>query len=123
MQTMKKFYLVGLILFCQTNLSLGQSKMVKIGAYVSSIYEFDISKNSIGADIHFWCIYQNHNFNFDNELEFIDCSEVEKSGTSVLDIGKEKWFYTKTKLSSRQKYNTTNYPFDRQKNCFSLGII
>lgn len=94
--------------------------MVKIGAYVSSIYDFDISKNSIGADIHFWCIYQNPDFNFDNELEFIDCSEIEKSGTSVEDIGKKKWFYTKTKLNSRQKYNTKNYPFDKQKIAFQV---
>lgn len=120
MHLVKKFYLIALILFCQVNLLMGQSKMVKIGAYVSSIYDFDISKNSIGADIHFWCIYQNPDFNFDNELEYIDCSEIEKSGTSVEDIGKEKWFYTKTKLSSRQKYNTTNYPFDKQKIAFHL---
>jgi hypothetical protein len=99
---------------------MGQAEMVKIGAYVSSIYDFDISKNSIGADIHFWCIYQNPDFNFDNELEFIDCSEIEKSGTSVEDIGKKKWFYTKTKLNSRQKYNTKNYPFDKQKIAFQV---
>jgi hypothetical protein len=99
---------------------MGQAEMVKIGAYVSSIYDFDISKNSIGADIHFWCIYQNPDFNFDNELEFIDCSEIEKSGTSVEDIGKKKWFYTKTKLNSRQKYNTRNYPFDKQKIAFQV---
>jgi hypothetical protein len=99
---------------------MGQAEMVKIGAYGSSIYDFDISKNSIGADIHFWCIYQNPDFNFDNELEFIDCSEIEKSGTSVEDIGKKKWFYTKTKLNSRQKYNTKNYPFDKQKIAFQV---
>lgn len=107
-------------MFSQLSMLMGQAEMVKIGAYVSSIYDFDISKNSIGADIHFWCIYQNPDFNFDNELEFIDCSEIEKSGTSVEDIGKKKWFYTKTKLNSRQKYNTRNYPFDKQKIAFQV---
>lgn len=107
-------------MFSQLTMLMGQAEMVKIGAYVSSIYDFDISKNSIGADIHFWCIYQNPDFNFDNELEFIDCSEIEKSGTSVEDIGKKKWFYTKTKLNSRQKYNTRNYPFDKQKIAFQV---
>lgn len=107
-------------MFSQLTMLMGQAEMVKIGAYVSSIYDFDISKNSIGADIHFWCIYQNPDFNFDNELEFIDCSEIEKSGTSVEDIGKKKWFYTKTKLNSRQKYNTKNYPFDKQKIAFQV---
>ena len=117
---MKKTYLIIVLLFSQLSMLMGQAEMVKIGAYVSSIYDFDISKNSIGADIHFWCIYQNPDFNFDNELEFIDCSEIEKSGTSVEDIGKKKWFYTKTKLNSRQKYNTRNYPFDKQKIAFQV---
>jgi hypothetical protein len=116
----KKTYLIIVLLFSQLSMLMGQAEMVKIGAYVSSIYDFDISKNSIGADIHFWCIYQNPDFNFDNELEFIDCSEIEKSGTSVEDIGKKKWFYTKTKLNSRQKYNTRNYPFDKQKIAFQV---
>ena len=117
---MKKTYLIIVLMFSQLSMLMGQAEMVKIGAYVSSIYDFDISKNSIGADIHFWCIYQNPEFNFDNELEFIDCSEIEKSGTSVEDIGKKKWFYTKTKLNSRQKYNTRNYPFDKQKIAFQV---
>ncbi len=117
---MKKTLLILVLMFSQLTMLMGQAEMVKIGAYVSSIYDFDISKNSIGADIHFWCIYQNPDFNFDNELEFIDCSEIEKSGTSVEDIGKKKWFYTKTKLNSRQKYNTRNYPFDKQKIAFQV---
>jgi len=116
----KKTLLILVLMFSQLTMLMGQAEMVKIGAYVSSIYDFDISKNSIGADIHFWCIYQNPDFNFDNELEFIDCSEIEKSGTSVEDIGKKKWFYTKTKLNSRQKYNTRNYPFDKQKIAFQV---
>jgi hypothetical protein len=108
------------LMLVQLSMLLGQAEKVKIGAYVSSIYDFDIAKNSIGADIHVWCIYKNPDFDFENELEFIDCNEIEKSGVSLVEIGKKKWFYAKTKLNSRQKYKTRNYPFDKQKIVFQF---
>lgn len=116
---MRFFYSIIVAFLCSLN-SIAQTDTVKIGAYVSSIYDFDISKNSIAADIHFWCIYQNADFDFENELEFIDCSEIEKSGSSTEEISNGIWFYTKAKLNSRQKYNTSNYPFDTQKIRFQV---
>ena len=71
-----------------------------------SAYCMQFPGNVARDELRVKCIENNTHspdFNFDNELEFIDCSEIEKSGTSVEDIGKKKWFYTKTKLNSRQK--------------------
>lgn len=117
---MRKKFLIMLLFAFHMSLALGNEKMVKVGVYVSSIYDFDIAKNSIGADIYFWCNYLNPDFNFENELEILDCNEIEKSGTSLEDIEGEKLFYTKIRFNSRQKYNTINYPFDRQQIAFNF---
>lgn len=93
---------------------------VKIGAYITSMHNFDIANNSIAADIHLWCIYKNPDYDFEKELEFINCEEINFGGTSVDDLDDKKWFYTKALINSRQKYSTKNFPFDEQNIIFSI---
>lgn len=93
---------------------------VKIGVYISSLHDFDFTDNSINADMHLWCLYNNENFNFEKELEFINSDDINFNGTSVEDLAGQKWFYTKCILKSRQKYSTRNYPFDNHKIIFSI---
>lgn len=93
---------------------------VKIGSYVTSLYNFDIANNSICADIHLWCLYNDTNYNFEEELEFINCEDFTFSGTSTEDLSDGKWFYTKSLIKIRQKYSTKNYPFDKQKIIISI---
>jgi hypothetical protein len=95
-------------------------KTAIIGAYISSLHDFNIAESSIGADLHLWCRYSNASFNFENELEFINCNDVELSGVSVDTLENNFWFYSKAKIATRQKYSTVNYPFDIQKIIFSI---
>lgn len=93
---------------------------VLVGAYVSSLHDFDIANNSINADIHLWCLYDNEDYNFKNELECLYCNEFNLTGTSVDTVNEKNWFYTKATIDSRQKYSTTNFPFDTQKIVFGF---
>jgi len=93
---------------------------VLVGAYISSLYDFDIANNSIKADIHLWCLYDNESYDFENELECLYCNEFNLTGTSVEDLNERKWFYTKATIESRQKYSTSNFPFDTQKIVFGF---
>ena len=118
---------VRVITFCIVFLNLSDSysknlkpDTVKIGAFISSLSNFDIGNNTINADIHLWCLYNDSNYNFEKEIEFINCEEFNFNGTSVEDLGNQKWFYTKTLIKSRQKFSTKCYPFDIQKVIFRL---
>ncbi len=121
---MRKYFLICLLFFsgafnfltARTN----SPDTVLVGAYVSSLHDFDIASNSINADIHFWCLYDDENYSFENELECLYCNEFNLTGTSVEDLNGKKWFYTKATIDSRQKYVTTNFPFDTQKIVFGF---
>jgi len=93
---------------------------VIVGAYVSSLHDFDIASNSINADIHLWCLYEDENYSFENELECLYCNEFNLNGTSIEDLNGKKWFYTKATIDSRQKYLTSSFPFDTQKIVFGF---
>ncbi len=121
---MRKYFLISLLFFsgafnfltARTN----SPDTVLVGAYVSSLHDFDIASNSINADIHLWCLYDDENYSFENELECLYCNEFNLTGTSVEELNGKKWFYTKATIDSRQKYVTTNFPFDTQKIVFGF---
>lgn len=116
-------YLVSIFLLQNVAEALCQeqnSDTVVIGAFVSSIHDFDITNNTINADIHLWCLYEDSAYDFENELEFVYCNNVELGGSSIEDIEEKKWFYTKAIIESRQRYSTINYPFDNQKIIFGI---
>ena len=93
---------------------------VKIGAFISSLNNFEIGSNTINADIHLWCLYNDSSYNFEKEIEFINCDEFSYNGTSIEMLENQHWFYTKALIKSRQKFSTKNYPFDSQKVIFSI---
>lgn len=116
-------YLVSIFLLQNVAEALCQeqnSDTVVIGAFVSSIHDFDITNNTINADIHLWCLYEDSAYDFENELEFVYCNNVELGGSSIEDIEEKKWFYSKAIIESRQRYSTINYPFDNQKIIFGI---
>jgi len=109
-------------LFCFSNSYSQDTKVdtVKIGAFISSLHNFDIGNNSINADIHLWFLYNNSNYNFEKEIEFINCDEFSFNGTSIEALENQHWFYTKALIKSRQNFSTRSYPFDSQKLIFSV---
>ena len=114
--------LISLFLLCFGTIYSQKTKVdtVKIGAFISSLNDFDIGSNTINADIHLWCIYNDSNYNFEKEIEFINCNEFSYNGTSSEKIENQYWFYTKALIKSRQKFSTKKYPFDTQKVIFSI---
>ncbi len=64
--------------------------------------------------------YNDSNYNFEKEIEFINCDEFSFNGTSIEMLENEHWFYTKALIKSRQKFSTKDYPFDSQQVIFSI---
>ena len=117
-----KTYLLSLLLFSFGDIYSQNTAVdtVKIGAYISSLNNFDIGNNTINADIHIWCLYNDSSYNFDKEIDFINCNEYSTSGTSIEKNENQNWFYTKALIKSRQNFSSKSYPFDSQKIIFSF---
>lgn len=99
---------------------LSKADTVRIGAYVESLYDFDLPSNTIRADVYYWCHYKNPELDLANEFEL-------KKSTSVLFLNSEKdtiptgyRFHTKASAKVRQSFNLTNYPFDDQRLVISV---
>lgn len=93
---------------------------VVIGAFVSSLNNLDIGSNTVGADIHLWCLYGDSSYDFAEQIEFINSDEINYSGTSVEKMDAHHWFYTKALVTTRQKFTMESYPFDSQKLVFQI---
>ena len=91
-----------------------QPDSVKIGAYLTSLHDFNLNDKTFSAEIHIWCLYNNKEFNFEKELDIKNNNEVSYTGTSTLKIKNQYWFYTKALVLVRKNWETQNYPFDRQ---------
>jgi hypothetical protein len=117
-----KTCLLVLSLLCFSNIYSQNTKVdtVKIGAFISSLHNFDIGSNTINADIHLWCLYNDSTYDFEKELDFIKCDELSFNGTSKEKLENNNWFYTKALIKSRQTFSTKSYPFDSQKIIFSI---
>ena len=113
-------------IFLWTGVALSQNQIdtVKIGAYISSLHDFDITENTINADIYLWCLYSDERFDFKNDLEFINCNHSETYGANTEQTLDGKWwFYSKYIVNSRQNFSTKNYPFDDQRIRFQIESI
>ena len=79
-----KTILLSLSLLCSGAIFSQNTKVdtVKIGAFISSLNNFEIGSNTINADIHLWCLYNDSSYNFEKEIEFINCDEFSYNCTS-----------------------------------------
>ncbi len=117
-----KAILLSLSLLCFGNTYSQNRKVdtVKIGTFISSLNNFDIGNNTISADIHLWCLYNDSSYNFEKEIEFINCDEASFNVTSLEKLENQYWFYTKLIVKSRQKFSALNYPFDSHQILFGI---
>ena len=116
---MKKLILFTGLLLININVH-SQIDTVKIGAFVSSLHDFNLSDNTFKADVYFWCLYQNSDFHFEDEFEIMNTNEVTLEGTSVDTVGSNFWYYTKAKAVVRKSWETENFPFDKQRLVISV---
>lgn len=99
----------------------GQKDTAKIGCYISSLYDFNLSENTFKTDFYLWSIYnKNAPFNFEKEIEIMNTNSVSMEGTSVDTTGNSLWFYSKIKAELRKIWRTVDYPFDRQRLLISI---
>ncbi len=93
---------------------------VNIGAYVESLYDFDLQSNTIRADIYYWCHFNRADLDFSNDFELKKSSGVSFLNSGIDTLAKRYRFHTKASARVRQNYNLTNYPLDSQRIVISV---
>lgn len=91
-----------------------QVQHVKIGAYVTDVYDFNIAEGTYGVDFWFWTRYKNPSFNFKEHTEVMQSSDVQFEGIFCDTFPGYKFFSAKIKTKVRQHWDLRNYPFDQQ---------
>ena len=87
---------------------------VKIGMYLTSLHDLDLSAHSFKYDAYYWCRYDNPIFDFANEFEVMNSNDVTLESPYIQNVGNDILFSTKTKATVRQLWKTKDYPFDKQ---------
>jgi hypothetical protein len=124
MSTGNKYLSKYLALFVFTGFSFfaqSQVKYVKVGVFINSLYDFNISDNSFKTDFWGWCVYQDSALKMDENLEFPYTKEHEIGNTLIETEGGKQWFTFRAVGEVMKSWNTKNYPFDKQTLNIQLG--
>lgn len=112
---MKHIYSILLFFFTILPFQLdAKPDTVKIGMYLTSLHDLDLSAHSFKYDAYYWCRYANPEFDFANEFEVMNSNDVALESPYLQNIGNDILFSTKTKATVRQLWKTKDYPFDQQ---------
>lgn len=113
----KKFLLLFFLLFL-FNKSWSQKDTITIGAYVNSLYDFNLTDNSYKTEFWLWMKY-NKNSKFDslpNQIEFINAKSTPQiEAASTNSRGKINWYGAKYIAEFQKNWDVTSFPFDKQK--------
>ncbi|CAK0778769.1 Neurotransmitter-gated ion-channel ligand-binding domain-containing protein [uncultured Gammaproteobacteria bacterium] len=101
----------------------GEPNQVKVGIYVTQLYDFDMSKRSFNISFWTWFLYPDETYKPLETIEIVNAKTSQLKFTSTVTKEDVLWGAVKKKIWWAQgKYsalisedwNVTNFPFDRQ---------
>lgn len=107
------------LFFLCTNSIYSQKDTITIGAYIKSLYDFNLTDNSYKTEFWVW-IKSNKNSTLDslpNQIEFINAKtspQIEAASTTS-SKGKLNWYGAKYIAEFQKNWDVTSFPFDKQK--------
>lgn len=106
-----------IILFLLPNTCKAQKDTITIGAYVNSLYDFNLTDNSYKSEFWLWMKY-NSNVKLDsiqNQLEFINAkSSPHIQAASTTNKNGISWYGAKYICEFEKNWDVTRFPFDKQ---------
>jgi hypothetical protein len=109
--------LIVMFFLCPNKLS-AQKDTITIGAYINSLYDFNLTENSYKTEFWLWMKY-NKTTKLDslpNQIEFINSKttpHIEAASTN--SRGHINWFGAKYIGEFQKNWDVTSFPFDKQK--------
>lgn len=106
-----------IILFLIPNTSKAQKDTITIGAYVNSLYDFNLTDNSYKSEFWLWMKYNSSNKldSIQNQLEFINAkSSPHIQAASTTNKKGVSWYGAKYIGEFEKNWDVTRFPFDKQ---------
>lgn len=104
-------------LLFNSNSIIAQKDTITIGAYVNSLYDFNLTDNSYKTEFWLWMKYKTNNLDsIQNQIEFINAkNSPHMQAASTNKKGNLNWFGAKYIGEFYKNWDVTSFPFDRQK--------
>jgi hypothetical protein len=84
-----------------------------VGAYLISLYDFDMTRGSFGADLWFWSTCPSADLHPLDTIDFVNAQHVTTSLAATSRRSGVYWSYVKVSGTFRHHWDVRNYPFDR----------
>lgn len=95
-----------------------QKDTITIGAYINSLYDFNLTENSYKSEFWLWLKYNKNSYldSLPNQIEFLNTKyppHVQAASTNSND--KIKWYGAKYIGEFEKHWDVNRFPFDQQK--------
>ena len=106
------------LLFLYPNNANAQKDTITIGAYINSLYDFNLTENSYKTEFWLWMKYNATDKidSIQNQIEFINAKNSPHiQAASTNKKGNINWFGAKYIGEFQKSWDVTSFPFDKQK--------
>lgn len=91
----------------------GDPRSCQVGAYLISLYDFDMSAGSFGADLWVWSTCPDEKIKPLDVADFVNANQLQTRLASTFNRSGTYWSYVKVSGTFRHHWNVRSYPFDR----------
>jgi hypothetical protein len=112
---MRKISLLFLTVFFFSTPLLAQRDSCKVGVYINSLTDFNISDKSFTSDFWIWFNYTNDSLIINDAIEIPGSKSVSFGNFSTEKKGDINWAQMLCKATIEKHWDVSSFPFDRQK--------
>lgn len=120
MKKMIVLLLLSLSLFSANVCAQEEPEKVKVGIYVTNIYDIDFAKNAYTIQFWSWFHHNDAAYKPNKTTEIMNAKSVQKQASNEEVVTGVNWDTAKVKAVINQDWKVANFPFDVQK--FSIII-
>ena len=91
-----------------------QKDTIKLGVFITSLYDFDLNQNSFKCDFWLWSVYKNQKMDFAKQVEVTNTKNIGFDFTKVDKLNGFYWYSSKVKAEIRKQWDVKAFPFDKQ---------
>ena len=110
----RKFLFISMFILAGTGMLRAQADTAKVGVYILSLYDFNLSDKSFTTDFWIWINHDIDSISFENTIEIPNAKEVNYSMFLDEPKGKGRWITEKVHAVIKSEWDISDFPFDKQ---------
>jgi hypothetical protein len=111
---MKNIITLFCLFFLTQPVLTAQKDSVKIGLYITNLYDFNLADGSYVAEFWTWCLYKKDSLDFKETQEITKSKKTAFSNYALQKKGGLNWAQKKCTTTVLQDWDVRNFPFDHQ---------